>query len=145
MKLAAVSCAWVYRMTGLVKAKDYDWKDSNMALFGSSTDREVKSKLVSIQLPTNFRFLCNFQRSLLWRKSVGNLSARLPLPFSWCGAWRWFDELIFLNPFLSSSCSWCGYSISIGVIHWRFNIFVLRHFLNEEDAQFCYGTKNALI
>jgi gelsolin len=29
-------------MTGLVKAKDYDWKDSNMALFGSDLEREVK-------------------------------------------------------------------------------------------------------
>ncbi|BFZ10766.1 hypothetical protein BsWGS_13805 [Bradybaena similaris] len=27
---------------GLVKAKKYDWKDSNMALFGSKTEREVK-------------------------------------------------------------------------------------------------------
>ncbi|XP_033108219.1 gelsolin-like protein 1 [Anneissia japonica] len=31
-------------MTGLVKAKEYDWKDSNMALIGSDTDREVKKE-----------------------------------------------------------------------------------------------------
>jgi len=31
-------------MTGLVKAKKYDWKDSNMALFGSDTDRQVKKE-----------------------------------------------------------------------------------------------------
>ncbi len=31
-------------MAGLVKPKKYDWKDSNMALFGSSTERQVKSK-----------------------------------------------------------------------------------------------------
>lgn len=29
---------------GLVKAKKYDWKDSNMVLVGSETDRKVKSK-----------------------------------------------------------------------------------------------------
>lgn len=31
-------------MAGLVKAKKYDWKDSNMALFGSDTDRQVKKE-----------------------------------------------------------------------------------------------------
>jgi gelsolin len=29
-------------MAGLVKAKKYDWKDSNMALFGSDTEKQVK-------------------------------------------------------------------------------------------------------
>jgi len=29
-------------MSGLVKAKKYDWKDSNMALFGSDTEKQVK-------------------------------------------------------------------------------------------------------
>jgi gelsolin len=28
--------------TGLIKAKEYDWKDSNLALFGSDTDKKVK-------------------------------------------------------------------------------------------------------
>lgn len=32
-------------MTGLVKAKKYDWKDSNLALFGSDTERNVSSLL----------------------------------------------------------------------------------------------------
>jgi len=31
-------------MSGLVKAKKYDWKDSNLALFGSDTEREVKKE-----------------------------------------------------------------------------------------------------
>jgi len=31
-------------MTGLVKAKKYDWKDSNVAMFGSDTDRQVKKE-----------------------------------------------------------------------------------------------------
>ena len=29
-------------MAGLVKAKKYDWKDSNLALFGSDTEKEVR-------------------------------------------------------------------------------------------------------
>ena len=29
-------------MAGLVKAKKYDWQDSNIALFGSDTERQVK-------------------------------------------------------------------------------------------------------
>lgn len=31
-------------MSGLVKAKNYDWKDSNLALFGSDTDKQVKKE-----------------------------------------------------------------------------------------------------
>ncbi|ELU02124.1 hypothetical protein CAPTEDRAFT_154247 [Capitella teleta] len=31
-------------MSGLVKAKKYDWKDSNMALFGSDTEKQVKKE-----------------------------------------------------------------------------------------------------
>uniref|UniRef100_A0A0B7AL98 Actin-modulator n=2 Tax=Arion vulgaris TaxID=1028688 RepID=A0A0B7AL98_9EUPU len=32
------------KMSGLIKAKDYDWKDSNLAFFGSDTDRKVKKE-----------------------------------------------------------------------------------------------------
>lgn len=28
-------------MSGLVKAKKYDWADSNLALFGSDTEKQV--------------------------------------------------------------------------------------------------------
>ena len=31
-------------MSGLVKAKKYDWKDSNMALFGSETEKKIKQE-----------------------------------------------------------------------------------------------------
>lgn len=31
-------------MSGLVKAKKYDWKDSNIALIGSDTDKQVKKE-----------------------------------------------------------------------------------------------------
>ena len=30
-------------MSGLVKAKKYDWKDSNLALFGSDTEKKVSN------------------------------------------------------------------------------------------------------
>ena len=32
-------------VVGLVKAKKYNWKDSNLSLFGSDTDKQVKSKI----------------------------------------------------------------------------------------------------
>ena len=32
--------------SGLVKAKEYDWKDSNVALFGSDLDRGTSTLLV---------------------------------------------------------------------------------------------------
>lgn len=31
-------------MSGLVKAKEYDWRDSNLALFGSDTEKSVKKE-----------------------------------------------------------------------------------------------------
>ena len=39
-------------MSGLVKAKKYDWKDSNLALFGSDTEREVSLLQCSLSLTT---------------------------------------------------------------------------------------------
>jgi len=37
-------------MTGLIKPKRYDWKDSNLALFGSDTEKQVK-KASALQEP----------------------------------------------------------------------------------------------
>ncbi|XP_071829544.1 gelsolin-like protein 2 [Apostichopus japonicus] len=37
-------------MSGLVKAKKYDWKDSNMALVGTDTDRAVKKESAETEL-----------------------------------------------------------------------------------------------
>lgn len=34
----------MYKFTGFIKAKKYDWKDTNLALFGSDTEKQVKSK-----------------------------------------------------------------------------------------------------
>lgn len=36
-------------MAGLVKPKKYDWKDSNLALFGSDTDKQVKKESASTE------------------------------------------------------------------------------------------------
>jgi len=37
-------------VAGLVKPKTYDWKDSNLSLFGSDVEREVKSQSSSLLL-----------------------------------------------------------------------------------------------
>ena len=34
-------------MSGLVKAKEYDWKDSNVAKINSKEDRQVRRKDIS--------------------------------------------------------------------------------------------------
>ena len=41
---ASMGVIYLSLCTGLVKAKKYDWKDSNLALFGSDTEKQVKSK-----------------------------------------------------------------------------------------------------
>ena len=33
-----------FAFTGLIKPKKYDWKDSNLALFGTDTEKQVKSE-----------------------------------------------------------------------------------------------------
>lgn len=37
-------------MSGLVKAKKYDWKDSNLALFGSDTEKNVSYEVLTLKL-----------------------------------------------------------------------------------------------
>ena len=39
-----------FALLGLVKAKKYNWKDSNMTLFGSDLERQVKSKYTATAL-----------------------------------------------------------------------------------------------
>lgn len=52
-----------------MKAKEYEWKDSNMELFGSSTDRQVKSKLVVFPpRPTSLPSLCFSEESAVLEK-----------------------------------------------------------------------------
>lgn len=36
-------CITLFIIAGLRKAKEYDWKDSNMALFGSDVEKNIKS------------------------------------------------------------------------------------------------------
>ena len=43
-------------MAGLRKAKKYDWKDSNLALFGSDTEKSVRKERGSLPIA----------RTLLW-------------------------------------------------------------------------------
>lgn len=48
-------------MTGLVKAKKYDWKDSNMALFGSDTEKKVNPNVdwnLYAGCQDNYKILC---------------------------------------------------------------------------------------
>ena len=40
--------------TALTKPKQYDWKDSNLALFGSDTDKQVKSEYIDTRYLTGF-------------------------------------------------------------------------------------------
>lgn len=45
-RLCRLCCAIIsWRDTAMQKPKSYDWKDSNLALFGSDTEKQVKSKL----------------------------------------------------------------------------------------------------
>jgi len=41
---------FVMSVIGLVKPKTYDWKDSNLALFGSDVERQVKSSYSIVEL-----------------------------------------------------------------------------------------------
>ena len=49
----------LFSMAGLVKAKKYDWKDSNLALFGSDVEKNVRFINVSAppELPLSFKFV----------------------------------------------------------------------------------------
>lgn len=38
-------------MSGLVKAKKFDWKDSNLALFGSDTEKNVSFNFKMAAVP----------------------------------------------------------------------------------------------
>jgi len=41
-------CGYIalFIIAGLRKAKEYDWKDSNMALFGSDVEKNIKSIVI---------------------------------------------------------------------------------------------------
>lgn len=49
----------------MIKQKQYDWKDSNLALFGSDTERQVKSKSIF--------FLKGLRLGLDQKKSIFNI------------------------------------------------------------------------
>jgi len=41
--LSVRTCIFLANMSGLRKAKKYDWKDSNLALFGSDVEKNVRT------------------------------------------------------------------------------------------------------
>ena len=42
VKNICASLLFSFEMSGLVKPKKYDWKDSNLALFGSDLEKKVR-------------------------------------------------------------------------------------------------------
>ena len=55
--------------SGRQKQKQYDWKDTNLSLFGSDTERNVKSKLYHLSL---LKITANHNRSTALEMSVIN-------------------------------------------------------------------------
>lgn len=51
----------------MLKAKKYDWKDSNMALFGSDTEKKVGTPFLRTALERN---LCCFDYRQLIKKLI---------------------------------------------------------------------------
>ena len=67
-------------MSGLVKAKKYDWKDSNLALFGSDTEKNVSSR-------EGFGFCRILLRPWCYCTSAGEeVFCRDRAGLEWCGA-----------------------------------------------------------
>jgi len=54
-------------MTGLVKAKEYDWKDSNLALFGSDTEKQVKKSSADTEAAWKPVKAITDKKLLIWR------------------------------------------------------------------------------
>lgn len=49
-------------MAGLVKAKKFDWKDTNMALFGSDTEKNVSFSFKMAAVSRRYKYrVVNFQ------------------------------------------------------------------------------------
>ena len=51
----------------MMKPKKYDWKDSNVALFGSDTDREVKKKSAETEPAWQKAAACTEPHLFIWR------------------------------------------------------------------------------
>jgi hypothetical protein len=52
-------------MTGLVKAKQYDWKDSNLALFGSDTEKNVSKFEIERAVKSDFLLVAILRLNLI--------------------------------------------------------------------------------
>lgn len=101
-------------MTGLVKAKKYDWKDSNLALFGSDTERNVSSLLHSKKILKWFRFLICVD--LLGVLEIHNTARRILRSRVSLEKLQTQPEVVFMDP-----CVWITASATI--THYiRFNL-----------------------
>ena len=58
-------------MSGLVKAKKYDWKDSNMALFGSDTEKQVSAPGIMADSSCCSQTFCRSRKSPHKPKRLG--------------------------------------------------------------------------
>lgn len=63
-------------MTGLVKAKKYDWNDSNLALFGSDTEKQVLFAINSVLFLTP-NIVCRWRSPQLRQSLLGKVLGRL--------------------------------------------------------------------
>lgn len=94
-------------MTGLVKAKKYDWKDSNLALFGSDTERNVSSLLHSKKILKCFRFflICV---DLLGVLEIQNTARRILRSRASLEKLQTQPEVVFMDP-----CFWITASATV--------------------------------
>ena len=105
-------------MTGLVKAKKYDWKDSNLALFGSDTERNVSSLLHSKKILKWFRFflICV---DLLGILEMQNTARRILRSGASLEKLQTQPEVVFMDP-----CFWitAGATVTHYIRLSRFNL-----------------------
>jgi gelsolin len=81
-------------MTGLVKAKEYDWKDSNLALFGSDTDKQVKKASADTEAAWQPVKAIKDSKVLVWRIEKFKVKE---WPKEDCGKFYSGDSYIVLN------------------------------------------------
>uniref|UniRef100_A0A0R3TMT5 HP domain-containing protein n=1 Tax=Rodentolepis nana TaxID=102285 RepID=A0A0R3TMT5_RODNA len=95
-------------MAGLVKGKDYDWKDSNVALFGSDTDRQVKKESAETEKAWKpVRDTCS-PFLMAWRIKQFKLE---PVPDNELGTFYDGDSYIVCKATKSPNCDKLSYDI----------------------------------
>jgi gelsolin len=81
-------------MSGLVKAKEYDWKDSNLALFGSDTEKKVKKSSAETEPAWNEVKTVSEPQTFVWRIEKFKVK---PWPKEDYGKFFTGDSYIILN------------------------------------------------